>query len=161
MEKSQYGRRDRLIQEKRHDAYREWEKLPEPTVCRECAALFQGGRWSWDPAPPGANEKTCPACQRIADDFPAGFLEIRGMFPVQHWQEIHNLLRNTEKQEKGEHPMERIMDIAESEEHRLVTTTGIHLARRIGEALKHAYQGELDLTYGDAEQSVRVRWVRD
>ena len=74
---------------------------------------------------------------------------------------MHNLIRNTEKQENGEHPLERIMTFAAEEEHFLVTTTGIHLARRIGEALKHAYQGNLDLTYGDGEQSIRVIWRRD
>jgi hypothetical protein len=34
--------------------------------------------------------------------------------------------------------------------------TGIHLARRIGEALKHAYQGDLDFTYGDGEKGIRM-----
>ena len=43
----------------------------------------------------------------------------------------------------------------------LVTTTGIHLARRIGEALKSAYQGELDFTYGDGEKSIRLTWLRE
>ncbi|MGV1098887.1 BCAM0308 family protein [Thiovibrio sp. JS02] len=161
MEKGQNARRDRLIQEKRHDAYKEWEKWPEPTVCPECRALFLGGRWSWEAAPPGAKEKVCPACQRIADAFPAGLIEIQGAFHVQHWQEIHNLLRNTENLEKSEHPMERIMTIAEQDGGHEVTTTGIHLARRIGEALKHSYQGELDLAYGDGEQSLRVTWRRD
>ncbi|MDG4476697.1 BCAM0308 family protein [Thiovibrio frasassiensis] len=161
MEKSQYGRRDRLIQEKRHDAYRAWEKWPEPTVCKECRALFHGGRWSWDTAPPEAKEKICPACQRIADDFPAGILMIKGSFSRHHWPEIHNLIRNTEKQEQGEHPMERLMGIVDTPEHKELTTTGIHLARRIGEVLKHSYQGELELAYGDGEQSIRVTWLRD
>jgi hypothetical protein len=57
--------------------------------------------------------------------------------------------------------MERIMAISAKEDHTLVTTTGIHLARRIGEALKHSYQGELDFIYGDAEKSIRVSWSRE
>jgi len=161
MEKGQYGRRDRLIQEKRHDAYREWEKWPEPTVCKECGALFADGRWSWNAPPVEARQKICPACQRIADQFPAGIIEIKGAFYKQHWQEIRNLLRHTEKMEKDEHPLERIMTIAEVDDRQEVTTTGIHLARRIGEALKHAYQGELEFTYCDEEQSIRVTWLRD
>jgi hypothetical protein len=64
------------------------------------------------------------------------------------------------RQDKGD-PLERIMTFAAEEEHFLVTTTGIHLARRIGEALKHACQGDLDLSYGDGEQSIRVTWRRD
>lgn len=161
MDRSAQERRDRLIQEKRHDAYQDRAKLPEPTVCSKCRALFQEGRWTWEVAPAGANITICPACQRIEDDFPAGHIEISGAFFKEHREEAHHLIRNTEKKEKGEHPLERIMTMATEADHTLVTTTGTHLARRLGEALKHAYQGDLDLTYGDGEQSLRVRWHRD
>jgi hypothetical protein len=161
MDKGVYGRYDRLIKEKRHDAYQQKEKLPQPTVCTECRASLKDGRWSWEAAPPGAHITTCPACQRIGDDFPAGYIEIHGDFFKGHREEMHNLIRNTEKLEKGEHPLERIMAITNEEVHTLVTTTGIHLARRIGEALKHSYQGDLDVAYGDGEQSIRVGWRRD
>ena len=160
MDKSQFGRRDRLIQEKRHDAYQEREKYPEPTVCTGCQALFHGGRWTWDKAPEHAYTIVCPACRREKDKFPAGLLEIRGTFIYEHRDELLNLIHNIEKQEKERHPLERIMAITEEEDHSLVSTTGIHLARRIGEALKHAYQGDLDFTYGDAEKSIRVSWDR-
>jgi len=160
MDKSQYSRRDRLVKERRHDTYQEKKKLPEPTVCTSCGALFVGGRWTWQKAPEGAYTIVCPACQHIADNYPAGYLTIKGPFFEQHRQEILNLVHNTEKQEKGEHPMERLMAIVDEEDHTLVTTTGIHLARRIGEALKHAYQGELDFVYGEAEKSIRVSWCR-
>jgi len=162
MNKSQFGgRRDRLIQEKRHDAYQERGKWPEPTVCSECNAVFLEGRWSWQEAVANAHAIVCPACQRIKDAFPAGFLEIRGGFFDSRREEVNNLIRNLEAQEKGTHPMERIMAISAKEDHTLVTTTGIHLARRIGEALKHSYQGELDFIYGDAEKSIRVSWSRE
>ena len=57
--------------------------------------------------------------------------------------------------------MERLMAISGEEDGTLVTTTGIHLARRIGEALNNAYQGELDFAYGDGEKSIRLTWLRD
>jgi len=160
MDKSQLQRRDRLIQEERHDSYQERGKWPEPTVCSQCGAVFLEGRWSWWRAASNAHAIVCPACQRIKDAFPAGFVEIRGSFFDSHHGEINNLIHNLEAQEKEEHPMERIMAITKEGDHALVTTTGIHLARRIGEALKHAYQGELDFTYGDAEISIRVAWSR-
>ena len=56
--------------------------------------------------------------------------------------------------------MERIMAISAAEDHTLLTTTGIHLARRLGEALKNAYQGELNFTYGDADNIIRLTWSR-
>lgn len=161
MDKGQFGRKDRLIAERRHDAYQDRKKPPEPTVCPECRALFSGGRWSWQDAPAEAHTASCPACQRIADNYPAGELEIRGKFFDLHREEIHNLIRNTEKLEKGEHPLERIMEIAPKSDHTLVTTTGIHLAQRIGEALHHAYQGEYELAYGAEEKSIRIIWTRE
>jgi hypothetical protein len=160
MDKSQYSRRDRLVKERRHDTYQEKKKWPEPTVCTSCGVLFAGGRWTWKEAPEGAYTVVCPACQHIADNYPTGYLTIKGPFFEQHRQEILNLIYNMEKQEKGEHPMERLMAIVDEEDHTLVTTTGIHLARRTGEALKHAYQGELDFVYGEAEKSIRVNWSR-
>ena len=42
----------------------------------------------------------------------------------------------------------------------LVTTTDPHLARRIGEALHHAYKGELDYHYNKEEKLLRVVWRR-
>ncbi len=161
MDKGKYGRRDRLVQQKRHDAYREWGKMPEFTVCTVCKAVFLDGRWSWTEVPSEANFVTCPACQRIADNFPAGYVEIKkGSFLGEHRDEILNLVKNTEKQEKEARPMERIMNIDEHEDLIIITTTGIHVARRIGEALSRAYQGNLDFSYGDGEKTIRVYWER-
>jgi hypothetical protein len=40
----------------------------------------------------------------------------------------------------------------------VISTTDTHLPRRIGEALKHAYHGELQLHYDRNEDFVRVNW---
>ncbi len=160
MEKSQYARMDRLVKEKRHDTYRESGKWKEPTMCTECKALFLNGRWSWKKPPVDSNRVICPACQRIADNYPAGRIEIKGPFFKRHREEILNLIRNEEELEKGEHPMERIMSIIDEEDSVLVTTTGVHIARRIGDALSRAYQGDFEFQYGDAEKSIRVYWHR-
>jgi len=154
------GRMDRLIKEERHDPYQEKGKLPEPTVCRECGAVYIEGRWSWWEAAAKSHAILCPACQRIKDGFPAGYLEIKGTFFDSHREELDNLIRNIEKHEKAAHPMERIMAISGPEGHTLITTTGIHLARRLGEALHHAYQGELDFTYSDGSKIIRLTWSR-
>ena len=70
------------------------------------------------------------------------------------------MLRNVEEREKDAHPLERIMAVTEDESHTLVTTTGVHLARRLGEALARAYKGDLSFQYGDGEQSIRLQWHR-
>jgi hypothetical protein len=41
-----------------------------------------------------------------------------------------------------------------------ITTTDIHLARGIGEALHHAYQGELEYHYHEKDNLLRVVWTR-
>ena len=160
MDKSQYGRRDRLVQEKQHDTYRDDKKLPEPTVCSECNAVYIEGRWTWYEPSFKANKVLCPACRRIAENNPAGHLELKGAFFKKHQEEMLNLIRNEEKEGKKDRPLERIMDITEEDEQTLITTTGIHIARRIGEAISRAYQGELSFTYGDGEKTIRVLWDR-
>ena len=75
------GRQDRLIQERVHDPYMKGSKPVEPTVCPECGVVFSGGRWQWQAdAPEGAQKEWCPACQRIRDKVPAGFLTLSGEF---------------------------------------------------------------------------------
>jgi hypothetical protein len=41
-----------------------------------------------------------------------------------------------------------------------VTTTGVHLARRIGDALESAYKGTLESHYNREEMLLRVAWRR-
>lgn len=154
------ARRDRFLKQGSGDAYRSRGKFAEPTVCQGCGALFQGGRWLWGEPPPGAALAVCPACQRTADRLPAGEVAIGGDFFREHRQEIMNLVRNEEAAEKGGRPLERIMTVEDTGEGALVTTTGVHLARRIGESLARSYQGSFDFRYGDGEQFIRVSWTR-
>lgn len=154
------GRKDRLLREMDHDPYKSKRKLPEPTLCPECGALFLKGRWQWAEVRAEAHEELCPACQRVRDRVPAGFLTISGNFFREHKDEVMNLVHNTEEREKAEHPMERIMGTEEQEAGLVVTFTGAHLARGVGEALHHAYQGDLDFKYTEEDIMLRVSWRR-
>ena len=160
MRKDSYSRKDRLIKERRHNIHYKSNKWPEPTLCTECGALFVNGRWLWQEAPEQANKVVCPACRRISDQYPAGYIEIKGSFFDQHRDEVLNLIRNVERQEKTDRPLERVMAIAKNKGHTLVTTTGIHVARRIGEALSRAYKGDFSFRYANGEKSIRVYWQR-
>jgi NMD protein affecting ribosome stability and mRNA decay len=153
-------RRDRLVQETRHDPYQAKMKLHEPTVCPDCGAVFHDGHWQWMERPAGAHEERCPACQRVHEEYPAGFVRIQGGFFGQHRDELLHCVRNEETREKAEHPLKRIMQIEEQDGGVLVTTTDIHLARGIGEALHHAYQGTLEYHYNERENLLRVLWER-
>ncbi len=154
-------RGDRLIRERVHDPYKTRLKLPEPSVCPDCGATFHKGRWTWTPAAAGANAARCQACQRNADNNPAGIATQRGGFLTPHNAEILNLARNQETLEKGEHPLHRIMAVTEQGDEVEIATTDIHLPRRIGQALRDAYQGALEIDYDKAGYFVRVAWTRE
>jgi NMD protein affecting ribosome stability and mRNA decay len=156
----QISRHDKLFKERVHDAYRARLKMPEPSVCPQCGAVFKDGRWQWLEAPPGAHQQICAACQRIQDDYPAGFITLNGEFYGAHREEIMQLVHNIEKRERSEHPFNRIMKIEEKDGGTLVTTTDIHLARGIGEAIHDAYQGDLEFHYNPDEYLLRVTWTR-
>ena len=154
-------RRDRMVQEARKDPYRDRKQPSGPAVCPECGAAFSAGRWAWVEQPLAAAEVLCPACERIRDAFPAGSLSVGGEFLSDHRDEILGLIRNEADAERQDHPLNRLMAMEEREDGGYeITTTDIHLPRRIGEALHRAYEGELDFEYGDGERSIRVSWGR-
>lgn len=154
-------RRDKLIREREHDPYHLRAKLPDPAVCPQCGAVYQADRWHWARRPKQAAEVLCPACRRINDKYPAGIVHLSGGFLRQHADEILNLARNQEELEKGEHPLHRIMAIEHHNGDIVITTTDIHLPRRIGEAVHRAYEGDLDYHYEDESYLLRVRWSRE
>lgn len=152
-------RSDQVFKERVHDAYKAKGKLHEPSVCDQCGAVFQAGRWQWAKTPSDAYTTTCPACHRIHDHFPAGYVTLEGEFFQSHHDEIMNLVNNEEKREKAEHPLQRIMAVERKGDEVMVTTTDIHLARRIGDALHHAYQGDLKYHYNQDQNLLRVHWT--
>lgn len=151
--------RTRIYDDQRIDVYREKQKYQEPTRCPKCSALFTEGRWTWKDTSQETHSALCPACRRIEDSYPAGFVNISGPFFKDHSKEIIHMVKNLEQTEREERPLERIMEIQEKDGQTVISTTGIHLARRLGDALKHAYEGELDISY-DAENYVRISWHR-
>jgi NMD protein affecting ribosome stability and mRNA decay len=143
------------------DPYREAQRPPEPTVCPKCKAAFIGGRWTWEKPEGDVGEQVCPACQRIQDKFPAGYVTLKGDFFKQHRDEIVGLIEGHEKKEKAARPLQRIMDMDEKRDGSFeVTTTDSHLARGIAEAIHSAYKGDLKLRYSRDENLVRAIWKR-
>lgn len=149
----------RILNESQPDTHQNVVTFADPTICRNCGVLFNNGRWSWDDLPDEAHEALCPACQRIADNHPAGYIELKGSFFEQHEEEILKLIRNIALVEQLQYPLERIIKIDPVEDHTVVTTTGMHLAQRIGDALERSYWGELEYNY-DTLNYIHVRWYR-
>ena len=143
------------------DPYRAASKPQGPTVCPKCKATFTEGRWTWEKAPADAAPLVCPACQRISDKFPAGYVTIKGEFFKEHRDEIVHLIENHEKKEKAERPLQRIMEMDDKRDGTFeVTTTDSHLARGIAEAIHDAYKGDLKVRYSRDENLVRAVWKR-
>lgn len=153
-------RRDELIQEAVHDSYMSKGKLPEPTLCPDCGAVYHAGHWQWREKPKDAYQAYCPACHRIHDRFPAGYVSLSGDFYQTNEEEILHLIHHHEAKEKAEHALKRIMAIERTDRGAEITTTDIHLARDIGEALHNAYQGELAFHYNPGQNLLRVHWTR-
>ena len=153
-------RRNVFIQEFVHDSYKSRGKPVEPTVCPECGSLFHKGRWQRLAAPAGARKALCPACHRIRDRFPAGYVVLGGEFLRAHRQEVVRLLRHIEHRASAEHPLQRIMDITRENGDMTVSTTDPHLARALGVAVHRAYRGRLEFHYNREENLLRVHWER-
>ncbi|MBL8900486.1 MAG: ATPase [Planctomycetes bacterium] len=129
------------------DPYVEQKKAPGIEVCQVCALLHHAGRWYEGTPPLEDVELTiCPACRRVRDRAPAGTVRLRGFSPG-HFEEIRGIARNVESKERAEHPLERLMEMVETNGEMRVTTTGAHLARGIGEALRRRFRGEVSLRY--------------
>jgi len=152
--------RKQLLQEVVHDAYQPRRKPGEAVRCRGCNAVYRRGRWTKGAAGGPARAALCPACRRTRERLPCGFVTLSGDFLGGHRDEIVALVKSCEARESSRHVLERIIKLAERPGGLLVTTTGIHLARRIGDALQHAYKGRLRYRYNKADKLIRVSWSR-
>jgi len=141
------------------DPYQAQHKPHEPTACPQCGAIYHRGRWQWGRRPDAAHEAPCPACRRIADGMPAGIVTVHPGSTPELQAEMTGLVRNEEAAEKQEHPLNRIISIDPSSDGGLsISTTDIHLPRRLGEALHRTYHGTLDMHFDEGGYFVRVDW---
>ncbi len=163
-------RHDTIVPEAGHDAYRDVEGFPSGTACTECGLVYEAGRWAWAGerrtlrapahAAPG-DHHLCPACRRVRDNYPAGFVTLSGAFVSTHLAEVLDVIRVNAGLELIEHPQNRVMTLETRGDEVEVTTTDAHLARRIGEALRDTYKGGLDVDYLKESDQVRVVWRRE
>jgi len=140
------------------DPYHPRRRPAGPVVCPQCGVLFADGRWHWGNAPAGAKSEPCPACRRIKDDLPAGIVTLHVAAGQPRRDEVITLARHREEAERSEHPLNRIMRVEETPEAVVITTTDIHLPRRIGEAMERAFRGELEMAFDENSYFVRVDW---
>jgi NMD protein affecting ribosome stability and mRNA decay len=139
----------------------------EVAVCTGCEAVYQRRHWVLDhdayvreTMQPTTRMVLCPACQKIRDRYAEGRVTLRpSPFFTEHKEEIVHLIRNEEERARGFNPLERIVELTESNEGMVVTTTNEKLAQRIGRALKSAYQGQSIYHWSDPK-FLSVEWER-
>jgi len=151
-------RREQVMQQPLDDSYHADAKLPDPARCPKCGATYVKGRWTWKKAPADAYPHRCPACQRIHDNFPGGYVTLKGKFDPEFRVQVLNLVKTREARAASEHPLQRIMAVEDIAGAIRVTTTDAHLARGIAQALHEAFKGTLDLAYSKDEHLVRAVW---
>jgi hypothetical protein len=149
----------RVLDSERHDPYQPKGKYRDMR-CSACGALYRSGRWQWSSTDETAAPGTCPACRRIADRMPAGRLSLEGPYVAQHHAELVQIAQHEADAERAEHPMHRIMALDPRAGGIEITTTDIHLPRRIGEALRRAHDGDLTFAFSDNAYEIRVHWRR-
>ena len=142
------------------DNYPHTGKAPKAQVCTDCGLVLHGGRW-YSGAPPetDVSAAVCPACARIREHYAAGTLRLDADF-LPHREEIEGMVRNEEEAESAEHPLERLMGIEDVEGELVITTTGLHLARRIANKLERRFHRQARFRYADGDELLHVDWPR-
>ncbi len=135
-------------------------RYPDPTACPRCEVVYFEGKWTWMLPPSGVFWVLCPACRRVEESYPAGFVTIQGPFLADHRAEILELVHDEEIAERDEHPLNRLMSLDGGAEAIEIATTDVHLPERIGGALHERFGGTLDVRYADDDSQVRVHWER-
>lgn len=150
----------RVFDDSPHDPYARLGKYKEPTRCPMCGAVFHHGHWQWIASPDGAKDVMCPACRRTEESFPAGRVVLSGPYVAAHRGELLQIAQRQAEHARAEHPLHRIIEIVDRGGDVEITTTDVHLPRRIGEALKRAHDGALDIHFSDDAYEIRVAWRR-
>ncbi|MEE9542221.1 MAG: BCAM0308 family protein [Thermodesulfobacteriota bacterium] len=139
----------------------------EAAECRKCGVFYINKRWvlAEESKKSGAGSREfkkvlCPACQKIKDRYVGGYVSITGPFQAAHRDEIINLIKNKEKVARSHNPLDRIMDMKDSNGGLEITTTTEKLAQRIGQILKKSFHGEVEYKWSSDVKLARVRWTR-
>lgn len=94
---------------------------------------------------------------RIANRYPAGYVEARSPFLRENRNGILGLVNQTESRVTNEDPLERIIkNVYDNNEDLLITTTGVLTARGIDEVRAPVYGKNLGFQSADDEEFIRV-----
>ena len=153
--------------ERSTDAYRQKLGSTETAICKKCGMIYRNKRWLLDEAElnrlsveSGVTKVLCEACQRMADDNPAGVVTLSGSYLQEHENDILNMIKRTEARSRTKNPLGRIMEINQEGNVLTISTTEDKLAQKLGREIYKAHRGELHYQWSHDQEFVRVNWSR-
>ena len=133
--------------------------------CKTCGLIYQKKRWTWNENLKNISQIPlilCPACQKIKDNYPEGYLILQGKkYLQQHKEEISHIIQNEADRAKGKNPLQRIMQIIKNDECWTITTTDEKLAQHLGREIYKAHSGQIKYQFGQQNKIARVYWKRE
>ena len=147
-----------------NDPYLSEEGLKK-SMCRVCHLVYQKKRWVRNENNPNDQSiqlTLCPACQKIKDHYPEGYLTLKGgEYLDQHKDEIFQIIRNEASRVEMKNPLRRIIDFKKEDDTWLITTTDEKLVQHLAREIHKAHSGKVEYHFGQQNKIARVYWSRD
>lgn len=86
---------------------------------------------------------------------------LEGEYLTRRREEIVNLLNRIVREEGDRSPLRKVINREEKEGTIGIYLTDDHMARHLGEAIRRAHKGDLEIKYGEETRFVRVYWSRN
>jgi NMD protein affecting ribosome stability and mRNA decay len=143
--------------------------VPGPRICERCGAVYSKRRWTVSSTLSPRRLRTiaapdatlCPACRLIAEGRFGGEVRVSGAFVADHGDEVERLIRNEAARAAEDNPLARIVRFDRSRAGFTVRTTTEHLAKRLGQALRKAFDGTVRYRFSHENKFAHVTWSRD
>jgi len=137
-------------------------------ICSRCMAVFDGHKWFYDE---GEHERLvrtrraeatlCPGHERIEKRRIDGVVNLKGNFLKEHYDEAVNLINNIAEKQLHRNVAARVYNMKQNGNGLIVETTETSLAERIGKEFEKAFNGNLEISWLQDAEFVRVNWQRD
>lgn len=106
--------------------------------------------------------RTCPACHKTKLDLPEGIVTLSALdtFDKQRREELMNLVANIAERASRRDPMDRVYKTTDKGNEVQVFTTENQLAVAIGNEIKRALGGDLNIDFSHRDNDIaRVVWI--
>jgi hypothetical protein len=140
-------------------------RLPEPSMCERCGAVFSRRVWRRgrvaSPARLARVRWTvCPACEQVSRQEYYGRVLVRGAFARANEALVRRRIENVAARAAHTQPERRIVSIERDGDALEVLTTSQKLAHRIVRELKKLFGGRASYTWTD-DRALLATWRRE